>query len=146
MEDLLPLLLLLLGALLIVAFVLLVSRGSQVVVVNDDVVIAASQAEVERQSFGMLGSIPGATMTQSMPGQVVVTAKWTPSWVIVVAILSFPLGLLLLLLVRQDLVLNVRFAETSGGTLVQVTGKSRRKVAIAVGAAFDRLSGSASLA
>lgn len=126
-------------AALVVALSVLLSRRSTVVSVNDDVAIRLPQAEVERRSFGALGSIPAATMTQSIPGQLTVTTKWPPSWVILVAILSFPIGLLLLLLVRQDLVLNVRFVETKEDTLVQVAGKSRRKVAIAVGETFNRL-------
>lgn len=129
---------------LVVVLILLGSRRSSVVTVNDDMILASLPNEVERRAFGALGSVPGATMGQVFPGQLTLTSKWTPSWVVVVAILSFPLGLLLLLLVRQDLVLHVRFTESTEGTLAQVAGKSRRKVAIAVGEVFNQMSYAAS--
>ena len=77
-------------------------------------------------------------MNQSMPGQVTLTSPWAPTWTVVLGILAFPVGLLLVLLLRQDLTLNIRFVEEGDGTLVQVAGRARKKVALLVGEAIER--------
>lgn len=113
-------------------------RRAQVVTVNDSVRLPERHSTVERDAFGPLGSIPGATMNQTMSGQVTLTSQWAPTWTFVVGILAFPVGLLLVLLIRQDLTLNIRFVEDGDGTLVQVAGRARKKVALLVGEAIER--------
>lgn len=112
-------------------------RRSQVVTVNDSMSLPERRSTVERGAFGSLGSIPGAVMSQTMPGQVTLTSKWAPTWTVVLGILAFPVGLLLVLLIRQDLTLNIRFVEDGDGTLVQVAGRARKKVALLVGETFE---------
>jgi len=125
--------------LIAVALFLAFSEGAPVVTVNDEVELSQAPESVERDVFGALGSIRGSTMTSLLPGHVVIVTKSTPAWAVLVGILVLPLGLLLIAFVRNEHVLNVRFLKHGAGTTVQVAGRSRKKVALAVGAAFDRL-------
>lgn len=139
MDGFIAVLVLLISALVVLALLVAGSRRKSVVTVNDQLAIALPRGQVEQFAFGPISSIPGAAVTQAVPGQTTLVTKWTPTWAVVVGILAFPLGLLLLLLIRQDLVLHVRFVDSSGGTLVQVAGRSRRRTALAVGEALEAL-------
>ena len=119
------------------ALVVVAVRRPAVVTVSDETRLPAPPDDVERFSFGPLGSITGSQMTQAGPGQVTLTSSWIPSWAVVVAILAFPVGLVVPLLVRQRLTLQVRYRDAAGGTLVQVSGKARRRVALEVGRALE---------
>lgn len=131
-------LVLLVPILVIVAIAAAAWRRSQVVTVNDQTRQHADQAQVERHAFGALGTIPKAALTQAVPGQMTLVSKWTPTWAVVVGILAFPVGLLLLLLIRQELTLHVRFnQEADGSTHVHVSGKTLKRVAEAVGRALS---------
>jgi len=120
-------------ALVVLAVVAAGMRRATVVSVNDETRLRAGRADVERQSFGPLGSITGSQMTQAVPGQVTLTSSWIPTWAVFIGILAFPVGLLLLLLVRQSLPLHIRYLDVADGTLVQVSGKTRKRVALEVG-------------
>ena len=125
--------------LIALAVIVVTTRWKSVVSVNDAIILHADRAAVERITFGPLGSIPSSQLTSATPGQVTITSSWTPTWAVFVGILTIPIGLLLLLLVRQTLTLHVRFLNHEGGTLVQVAGKARKKVALAVGEAFNQM-------
>lgn len=139
MEALILAISLVISVLLLVAILAASSRRKSVVTVNDQIEIAMDRDRVEQFAFGPLGSIQGAAVTQAVPGQMTLVSKWTPTWAVVIGILSFPVGLLLLLLIRQELVMHVRFLDNGGTTLVQVAGKSRKRVALAVGEALEAL-------
>ena len=127
------------AALLVLALVAAGTRQTSVVSVNDETRLPLGRADAERLSFGPLGSVPGSQMTQAGPGQVTLTSSWIPTWAFLIGILAFPLGLLLLLLVRESLLLHVRYLDVTGGTLVQVAGRTRRKTALEVGRIMERL-------
>lgn len=125
--------------LLVVAVIVAASRSSSVVTVNDQVELPLDLATVERDAFGPLGAVRGASMSQSLPGQVTLTTSFIPTWAVLLGILAFPIGLLLLFLIRRELTLHVRYVEQGGGTLVQVAGKTRKNVALAVGEIFGSM-------
>ncbi|GAA3834683.1 hypothetical protein [Nocardioides panacisoli] len=125
---------------LLVVLLVLVSVSSVVVTVNDEETLPLDQATVERLAFGRLGSISGVTMTQVFPGQVSLVSRWLPGWALLVGLLTFPVGLLVLFLVRNEAVLHVRFLDDGEtATTVQVAGRARKRVALDVGEIFDAL-------
>ncbi|WP_370288654.1 hypothetical protein [Nocardioides sp.] len=105
-----------------------------VVTVDDEMSIdGMSPAELDRRVFGRLGAVRRSQMGQVFPGHVALTSSSIPGWAILVGLLTFPVGLLLLLLIRQQLSLHVRVLPDGRGSLVQVAGKARKSVALEVG-------------
>lgn len=124
--------------LLIGAIVLGLLLRDPVVTVNDQMSIdGISPAELDRRVFGRLGAVRRSQMAQVFPGHVTLTSSSIPGWAILVGLLAFPVGLLLLLLIRQRVLLNVRVLPEGGGSLVQVAGKARTSVALEVGRIVD---------
>lgn len=120
--------------LLIGAIVLGILLRDPVVTVNDQMSIdGISPAELDRRVFGRLGAVPRSQMGQVFPGHVTLTSSSIPGWAVLVGLLTFPVGLLLLLLIRQQLSLHVRVLPDGRGSLVQVAGKARKSVALEVG-------------
>jgi hypothetical protein len=104
--------------------------------VNDSLRTPLPLEAAEQRVFESLGSVPGATMTQVAPRQYAVVCKKSYPWAILFAVLLFPIGLLFLLL-RQELVLNVRLAGDGGGATVQVAGRTQLRIADVVGTSLQ---------
>ena len=125
---------------LLAVLVVLTAAGSAVVPVNDEQALPRDLATVERVAFGSLGSIPGVTMSQMFPGQFSLVSKWLPGWALVVGLLTLPLGLLVLLLARNEATMHVRLlGDGESATTVQVAGRARKRVALRVGEIFDAM-------
>lgn len=122
-------------ALLVIgAIVLGLILRDPVVTVDDQMSIdGMSPAELDRRVFGRLGAVLRSQMGQVFPGHVTLTSSSIPGWAVLVGLLTFPVGLLLLLLIRQQLSLHVRVLPDGRGSLVQVAGKARKSVALEVG-------------
>lgn len=125
------------GFLALVALVVALARRNGVVAVSDELEVPADPALVEERVFGPLGSIRGAAMTRASAGHVSLSCRRTPGWAVVLAILLFPWGLVLLL-VKQEHVLQVRIATHGRGSLVQVSGRAPKQVALEVGETLQR--------
>lgn len=97
-------------ALAALAVIVVTTRRRAVVAVNDQMIVPYDHTTVERSTFGPLGAVPQSQMTQAVPGQVTLTSTWTPTWAVFVGVLTMPIGLLLLLFVRQPLTLHVRIS------------------------------------
>lgn len=125
---------------LLAVLIVIASVSSAIVTVNDEVTVPHDQATVERLAFVSLGSIPGVTMTQMFPGQVGLGTRWLPGWALLVGLLTLPLGLLVLFLVRNEAILYVRFlGDGDTTTTVPVAGRARKRVALRVGEIFDAM-------
>lgn len=125
---------------LLAVLIVIASAGSAIVTVSDEVTVPQDQDTVERLAFGALGSIPGVTMTQMFPGQLGLASKWLPGWALLVGLLTLPLGLLVLFLVRSEAILYIRFlSDGDTTTTVQVAGRARKRVALRVGDIFDTM-------
>ena len=111
----------------------------RIVMVNDQVELKLTPSDVEQRAFGRLGSIPGCQMKQSSVGQLSLVTSTTPGWAIFFGILTLPIGLLLIFLVRQTWTIHVRYSDAAEGTLVQVSGKTRKRVAEQVADVFQNL-------
>jgi|tagenome__1003787_1003787.scaffolds.fasta_scaffold19994705_1 hypothetical protein len=121
----------------IAALLIMNAWKSGVVHVDDSFHSPLPLASAEQRTFASLGTIVGTNMSQVGPQQYAVVSSRCYPWAILFAILVFPIGLLLLLL-RQEIVLNVRLAPEGAGTTVQVAGRAQMRVATAVGSSLQQ--------
>jgi len=121
----------------VIATVVAVARRNGVHAVQDELEVPAAPAVVEERIFGPLGMVRGATMSRASAGHVTLTSRRTPTWVVFLAIVFLPWGLLLLL-VKHEHSLHVRIAERGRGTVVQVSGRAPKQVALEVGETLER--------
>jgi hypothetical protein len=120
----------------IAALLIMNAWRSGVVHVDDSLRSPLPLASAEQRTFASLGTIAGTNMRQVGPQQYAVVSSRCYPWAILCAILAFPIGLLLLLL-RQEIVLNVRLAPEGAGTAVQVAGRAQMRVAREVGSSLQ---------
>ncbi len=133
------LLLLALAVLFAVLLLVLLWTRPRIVMVNDQVELKRTPSDVEQRAFGRLGSIPGCQMKQSSVGQFSLVTSTTPGWAIFLGVITLPIGLLLLFLVRQTWTIHVRYSDAAEGTLVQVSGKTKKRVAEQIADIFQNL-------
>lgn len=119
--------------------VVLLWTRPRIVLVNDQVELKLTASDVEQRAFGRLGSIPGCQMNQSSGGQLSLVTSTIPRWAIFFGILTLPIGLLLLFLVRRTWTIHVRYSDAAEGTLVQVSGKTKKRVAEQIADIFQNL-------
>jgi hypothetical protein len=60
------------------------------------------------------------------PGRLVLTERWTPAWAIVMAIVTFPVGLLFLL-VKTERTLTAMIEAEPGGSRIDLVGATRSR-------------------
>ena len=125
--------------LVLASLVVLLLTRPRVVLVNDELKLAQTPGDVEQRAFGRLGSIPGCQMTQSSFGQLSIATTTTPLWAVFLGILTLPIGLLLIFLVRRTWTIHVRYSDAAEGTLVQVSGKTKKRVAEQIADIFQNL-------
>lgn len=130
------------GMVIIVVLALLLLVMPSEARVDDEIVVPMPRETVQRRLFGPLGSLRASRLETASTGQWSVHSSYLPSWALVVAVLLFPVGLVVLLFARRRLVLHVRFLEEQGGgTRVQVAGRARRGVAWDVARAVESIRG-----
>lgn len=90
--------------------------------------VSASPDEVLRTYVEIMSANRNLELTQPVDGVLMIEDRWTPWWMIIPIILTFPLGLLLLL-VKNTARVTVTVRADDEGTDVTVMGLATRKVA-----------------
>jgi hypothetical protein len=123
-----------LGA-LVVLLALPVVRAvtNPVVSVADHLTTAMPYDEADLAVVALLQSARGYDVALMAPGTYRLSYRRTPAWAIVLGILTFPLGIVLILLARETFTLTVSLVPAQAGTRVTVVGKAHRSVAEGVG-------------
>lgn len=107
-------------------------RGA-VVSVDDQLTTTATLDEVDQRLMTAAASLPGTDISSISPGQLSLSTTFTPSWVILLAVLLFPIGLVLLLIPRSKLELHARAFQQGPQVRVQVAGRTRKRTALEFG-------------
>lgn len=81
---------------------------------------------LERRLLSTLIEISSGRASSAGPGRLVLIERWTPAWAIVMAILTFPLGLLFLLF-KTERTLTVMIESEPGGSRVDLVGATRSR-------------------
>jgi hypothetical protein len=84
--------------------------------------------ELEKPVRGLLGRTRGSELTYTGAGAFVLVVRRAPSWVWLLALLTFPLGLLLLALVKRSEALLVVLSDVGAGTEVRIIGRTKQSV------------------
>jgi hypothetical protein len=77
-----------------------------------------------------------------LPGTYTLSYRRTPGWALVLGVVTFPIGLLVIILSRETLTITVSVTSSGDSTRITVVGQANRDVALAIGAALDRRFGS----
>jgi hypothetical protein len=81
---------------------------------------------LERRLLTTLTQVSTGRAASAGPGRLVLIERWTPAWAIVMAIVTFPLGLLFLL-VKTERTLTVMVEPEPGGSRVDLVGATRSR-------------------
>ena len=81
---------------------------------------------LERRLLSTLIEVSSGRAASAGPGRLVLIERWTPAWAIVMAIVTFPLGLLFLLF-KTERTLNVMIESEPGGSRVDLVGATRSR-------------------
>jgi hypothetical protein len=109
-----------------------------VVTVVDDRRSARPYAELDADVARLLGGTRGYDLRMVLPGTYTLSYRRTPGWALLLGLVTFPIGILIILLSRETFVLTFAVTATEAGSRVTVVGRAHEKVALAVGAAIER--------
>lgn len=126
--------LLILGFLATVALVPTIYAWSNPIVnVVDELTSSTPYAVADTEVAQILGATRRLEFRMVLPGTYTLSYRHYPTYALVLGVLTFPLGLLLLFLVREILMLTVSVTEAGRGSRVTVVGRAHTKLALAVG-------------
>jgi hypothetical protein len=127
------------AVLVTVALAVALFSTNPVVDVADEMTTPMSSVEAEARIGEALAVVPGVTVRQVLPGTRTIVYRHPPRYSVLLGILTLPLGLLVLLFVRETLLLTVSVARVEGGTRILVAGRAHRKLSSALGEALQSL-------
>lgn len=114
------------------------SFNNPVVTVADVTTSARPYDDVDADVARLLGSSKGYELQMVLPGTYTLSYRRTPGWALVLGVVTFPLGILIMLLARETLTLTISVTAAERGTRVTVVGQANQKLARAIGAAIER--------
>lgn len=131
------------GVLAIVVVVGLVWLGwrQRWVSIAGDWVLPLPAEDVERVVTDSLAAVPRTTLRAQGPGAWVYSVERAPGWAIFFGILTFPFGLLLILLVKERADLHIWVEPVPEGCRVRIVGRSVVGNRRALESWLDRMSG-----
>lgn len=134
-----------LGVVLLLALVavpIVLDIRNPVVSVVDDLTTTAPYAEVDAELMKLLGNSRGYDIQMMVPGTYTLSYRRSPGWALVLGLLTFPIGILIVLFAREKLTLTLSATATESGTRLLVIGRVHEKLALATGTAIQlRLDG-----
>jgi hypothetical protein len=95
-------------------------------------------AEVDRRVAKVLDTTTRTGLRMVLPGTYTLSYRHTPGIAIVLGIMTFPIGLLMMFIMRRDLQLTISITSDGTGSLIRVVGRTHRKLAVTVGEAVSR--------
>ena len=126
----------------LVAVPIVRSSLNPVVTVVDELHTTAAYDAVDAEVAQLLGSTRGYELRMLLPGTYTLSYRRTPGWALVLGVVTFPIGLLVIILSRETLTITVSVTSSGDSTRITVVGQANRDVALAIGAALDRRFGS----
>ena len=131
-------LLLVLGILLVLVSVpVVLAISNPVVNVVDDMTTTTPYAEVDSELTKLLGNSRGYEIQMMAPGTYTLSYRRSPAWALVLGLLTFPIGILIVLFAREKLTLTFSATATESGTRLLVFGRAHEKLACATGGAIQ---------
>jgi hypothetical protein len=114
---------------LITLVVLLVRRMGRTgrVLVSTQVLLGGDAASIEPEVMRALQEVEGATYAFVSPARHSLTLRRTPIWVVVPLLLTFPLGLLFLM-IRESVRMDIALYNGPEGAVVALSGSSEKDV------------------
>jgi hypothetical protein len=100
--------------------------------VADELTTTLSMAEVESRVSTLLTNTRRVTRRKVLPGTYTLSYRHYPAVAILLALLTFPLGPLLLLLLRNTYQLVISITDDGDRTRVRVVGRIHRRFATSV--------------
>jgi hypothetical protein len=116
-------------------------RSTGRVTVVEQYAVPAPPAAVDHLLWTALGGVPGPRVTATGVGRYAVVLRRTPPWLIVPVWLTMPLGLILLLLVKEDVIMDVSLYEAPDGSVIHLSGRSEKNILARVRDALAPLAG-----
>jgi hypothetical protein len=118
-----------------------------IVTVADDLDTTAPYADVDAALAKLVGGTRGYDVQMPVPGTYTLSHRRSPAWALVLGLVTFPAGILIIWLAREQLTLTLSATATDSGTRVLALGRVHRKLARTAGAAVThrlaRLEGTA---
>lgn len=108
-----------------------------VVNVVDELMTTAPFSAVDSELTRLLGDSRGYDIQMMAPGTYNLSYRRSPAWALVLGLITFPIGVLLLLFARETLTLTFSATPTESGTRLLVFGRAHRKLATACGTALQ---------
>lgn len=105
--------------------------------VSDELVVGLPADQVERELASLLGSARRIDLRLVATRTHELSYVHYPGWTVAVALLTFPLGLVVLFLGRERLALTITVNSDGDRTDVRVFGEVHRKLALEVGRALQ---------
>lgn len=134
-----------LGVLLLLALIavpIVLDIRNPVVSVVDDLTTTVGYAEVDSELTKLLANSRGYDIQMMAPGTYSLSYRRSPGWALVLGLLTFPIGILIVLFAREKLTLTLSATATGSGTRLLVIGRVHEKLALATGSAIQlRLDG-----
>jgi hypothetical protein len=126
----------------LVAVPIVRSSLNPVVTVVDELRTTAAYDAVDAEVAQLLGRTRGYELRMLLPGTYTLSYRRTPGWALVLGVVTFPIGLLVIILSRETLTITVSVTSSGDSTRITVVGQANRDVALSIGAALDRRFGS----
>ena len=95
--------------------------GTRPLPVSADITLIRTDVDLDQVLFRRLNAVVGAEMRDAERGRYTLASRRLPGWAIVAMILTFPIGLLFLLM-RTDRLLNLRLVTTEHGQVLRIAG------------------------
>ena len=106
--------------------------------VADELNTTAPHAEVDAVVTELLGNSRGYDIQMMASGTYTLSYRRSPAWALMLGLLTLPIGILIILFVRERLTLTFSATATESGTRLLVFGRAHEKLALTTGAALQR--------
>ena len=108
-----------------------------IVNVADDLKTTTPYAEVDSELAQLLGDTRGYEVQVVAPGTYALSYRRAPAWALVLGLLTFPIGILVVVFSREKLMLTFSATPIESGTRLLVFGRVHERFARATGTAIQ---------
>jgi hypothetical protein len=108
-----------------------------IVNVADDLSTTTPYTEVDSELAQLLGEARGYVVQLVAPGTYALSYRRAPAWALVVGLLTFPIGILIVVFSREKLTITFSATAIESGTRLLVFGRVHERLARATGTAVQ---------